>query len=67
MLQGKEGKKLARIRISIKTRMIISYFLCVAVPLIIVNIFYSNNSIKRHEQSTSNADGTTSINEHFFF
>ena len=53
MLQGKEGKKLARIRISIKTRMIISYFLCVAVPLIIVNIFYSNNSRKALKNTSS--------------
>lgn len=53
MLQGKERKKLARIRISIKARMIISYFLCVAVPLIIVNIFYSNNSRKALKNTSS--------------
>ena len=35
-----------KFRITIKTRMVISYFLCVAIPLTIVNIFSSSTSRK---------------------
>ncbi|MBE6022215.1 MAG: methyl-accepting chemotaxis protein [Cellulosilyticum sp.] len=46
-------KRSGKIKITIKSRMIASYFLCVAIPLVIVNIFSSNNSRKTLKDTSS--------------
>ena len=45
--------KLGKTRHTIKKQMIISYFLCVAIPLIVVNIFSSLNSRRTLKETSS--------------
>lgn len=47
------GTKRLKIKLTIKKRMIISYFLCVAIPLIIVNLFSSSNSRNTVKETSS--------------
>lgn len=58
MLNPMKGK----LRITIKTRMVISYFLCVAIPLTIVNIFSSNTS-RRTLKNTSGQLATQMVQQ----
>lgn len=48
-----EGKKKRGSKFTIKNRMVISYFLCVAIPLVIVNLFSSVNSRKTLKDTSS--------------
>ena len=50
----KKGKReYKNVRFTIKNKMIISYVLCVVIPLVIVNIFSTNNSAKTLKETSS--------------
>ena len=51
--QIKKGKREYKsVRFTIKNKMIISYVLCVVIPLVIVNIFSTNNSAKTLKETS---------------
>lgn len=51
--QIKKGKReYKNVRFTIKNKMIISYVLCVVIPLVIVNIFSTNNSAKTLKETS---------------
>lgn len=50
----KKSKKVNKeLRLTIKSKMIISYVLCVVIPLVIVNVFSANNSAKTLKDTSS--------------
>ena len=50
---SRDKPKKAKIKVTIKNKMIISYFLCVAIPLVIVNMFSSWNSRRTLKNTSS--------------
>lgn len=52
---SKTGKKISKkwFKLTLKKRMVVSYILCVAIPLVIVNLFSSLNSRQTLKQTSS--------------